>query len=145
MRLKDLFEYDPKVAQAMSNLGSGGERVGAILRQPVKLTNKMSFVADHLEKLQQYIEKNPNLEIPQAFDQYLAAYKKQLKLDSLGVEYVPNKLLTPSNEPDSAYIRQVLGKMYDQVNKLIKQGEKDQIKNIMKPVDPRAGNQKFKI
>lgn len=144
MRLMDLFEFDPRVAKAMGDLGYGGQQVGTKLSQPVKLTKEMSFVADHLEGLQQYIEKNPGIELPQAFDEYMAGLKKKYKLTSLGIKYVPNKLLS-GNKPNSAYIRQILGAVYKSVNQQVKQQEKDKISGVMKPVDPRAGDQSYNI
>ena len=118
-----LFEFDPRIARAAQQAASGIGQAGQTLAQPLVLRDIDGAMMQGIDKLEKEIQKNPNQPFAATFRNFLEKEKDAVKVKGkIGMEYENARLLR-NGRPNSAYIRRVLRKFYEELNKYLENAQ----------------------
>ena len=118
-----LFEFDPRIARAAQQAASGIGQAGQTLAQPLVLRDIDGAMMQGIDKLEKEIQKNPNQPFAATFRNFLEKEKDAVKVKGkIGMEYENARLLR-NGRPNSAYIRRVLRKFYEELNKYLEKAQ----------------------
>ena len=127
MRYKDLLEYDPELAQALTRTAYGINRSADKLKGPIKLTQIQDKVKQSIQDLENLANDpaNKGKDFALIFQQHLNNEKANAKIDGkMGFSYKTKPLKNPDGSLNSTYIRQVLTDFFSQFRKSADIGRK---------------------
>ena len=120
MKLLDLFEYDPKIAQAFGKASSEIGQAASKLKGPLTVSDVQGRVEQEIDKLEKDIVKSPEAAFDLIFRTRLKAIKKAVDLPNevLGLDLDVSQL-TRNGKPNSGYIRKFLADFIKTLDKKI--------------------------
>ena len=120
MKLLDLFEYDPKIAQAFGKASSEIGQAASKLKGPLTVSDVQGRVEQEIDKLEKDIVKSPEAAFDLIFRARLKAIKKAVDLPNevLGLDLDVSQL-TRNGKPNSGYIRKFLADFIKTLDKKI--------------------------
>ena len=120
MKLLDLFEYDPKIAQAFGKASSEIGQAASKLKGPLTVSDVQGRVEQEIDKLEKDIVKSPEAAFDLIFRTRLKAIKKAVDLPNevLGLDLDVSQL-TRNGKPNSGYIRKFLTNFIKTLDKKI--------------------------
>ena len=130
MKLLDLFEYDPKIAQAFGKASSEIGQAASKLKGPLTVSDVQGRVEQEIDKLEKAIVRDPKAAFDNIFRVRLNAIKKEVGLpnQSLGLNLDVSQL-TRNGKPNSRYIRRFLADFIKTLDKKINSMNKDKTVN----------------
>jgi len=138
MKLLDLFEYDPKIAQAFGKASSEIGQAASKLKGPLTVSDVQGRVEQEIDKLEKDIVRSPEAAFHLIFRARLKAIKKaeveklygkeinigkEFKFD-LGLDLDVSQL-TRNGKPNSGYIRRFLADFIKTLDKKIDSMSRD--------------------
>ena len=120
MKLLDLFEYDPKIAQAFGKASSEIGQAASKLKGPLTVSDVQGRVEQEIDKLEKAIVKEPDKPFDEIFQARLQDIKDKVGLpnQSLGLNLDVSQL-TRNGKPNSGYIRKFLTNFIKTLDKKI--------------------------
>ena len=132
MKLLDLFEYDPKIAQAFGKASSEIGQAASKLKGPLTVSDVQGRVEQEVDKLEKAIVRSPKVAFDIIFRARLKDIKDKVDLPnhSLGLNLEVDRL-TRNGKPNSGYIRRFLGNFIKTLDKKIDSMSQDKtVKSI---------------
>jgi len=117
MKLKDLFEADPYMAQLLSKTAQGIGQSADKLKGPIKKTQLQNKVAQSIKDLEKSIAdpNNKGRDFKLIFQDHLNKEKRSAGIQGkMGFQYDTKKLQNPDGSFNSAHIRKVLSDFFSQ-------------------------------
>ena len=120
MKLLDLFEYDPKIAQAFGKASSEIGQAASKLKGPLTVSDVQGRVEQEIDKLEKDIVKEPDNPFDEIFQARLQDIKDKVGLPNevLGLNLDVSQL-TRNGKPNSRYIRRFLATFIKTLDKKI--------------------------
>ena len=132
MKLLDLFEYDPKIAQAFGKASSEIGQAASKLKGPLTVSDVQGRVEQEIDKLEKDIVDEPDNPFDEIFQARLQDIKNKVGLpnQSLGLNLEVDRL-TRNGKPNSGYIRRFLADFIKTLDKKIDSMSQDKtVKSI---------------
>lgn len=117
MRAKDLFEYDPRIGQAVGQAAYGIGRSAEKLKGPLQQTQLQTKTQDAVERLNQFMKKPEyqGKDFKKVFNDFLEKEKENHGIaGKMGFKYNDKLFKNPDGSFNSAQVRKVLGDFYSQ-------------------------------